>query len=112
MYGEEADLCLRGIAEGLQPMITPKAEIVHYGAASDTVRADKIVRLLAAKMSLIERHFPKARRAIGRQLLRLWPLSRAIVLRIGGGDARRDKAAEWSEVWARRAEWQTGFAPD
>ncbi|MBB5723635.1 hypothetical protein FHS72_003280 [Loktanella ponticola] len=112
MYGEEADLCLRAVADGLQPMITPEAEIVHYGAASDTVRADKMVRLLSAKMSLIERHFPMISRGLGRQLLRFWPLSRAIALAVVGGAARRKKAAEWYQVWTRRAEWQNGFAPD
>jgi GT2 family glycosyltransferase len=108
MYGEEADLCLRGAAMGLRPMVTPTAEIVHYGAASDTVRADKMVRLLSAKMSLIGRHFPHGPRFIGRHLLRLWPLSRAVALSLIGSA----KATEWKQVWARRAEWQNGFTPD
>jgi len=31
MYGEEADLCLRGIAKGLQPMITQKPRLCTMG---------------------------------------------------------------------------------
>ena len=108
MYGEEADLCLRAQAAGFTPTVTPTAEIVHYGAASETVQADKVVRLLAAKAELIKRHFVPGARGIGRGLLMLWPLSRAVALAI----IKRDKAAEWYQVWARRAEWRDGFAPD
>ncbi|MEO9863467.1 MAG: glycosyltransferase family 2 protein [Yoonia sp.] len=108
MYGEEADLCLRAKAQGMQPTVTPTATIVHYGAASETVQADKVVRLLLAKAELIKRHFSPATRGLGRHLLRFWPLSRALALSV----VRREKAGEWYQVWARRAEWQDGFAPD
>lgn len=108
MYGEEADLCLRAISAGYQPTVTPEAVIVHYGAASETVQADKVVRLLSAKVSLINRHFAPGTRWLGRLLLSLWPLSRALAL----GLIRREKATEWYQVWKRRAEWQNGFAPD
>jgi GT2 family glycosyltransferase len=108
MYGEEADLCLRAKAKGFQPTVTPTATIVHYGAASETVQADKVVRLLAAKAELIKRHFSPMTRGLGRHLLRFWPLSRALALFV----VRREKAAEWYQVWARRGEWQDGFAPD
>lgn len=113
MYGEEADLCLRGRAIGLRPMVTPTAEIIHYGAASEPVRADKMVRLLTAKMTLITRHFPRYQQWFARFLLRMWPLSRLLALRgLAGLTAdpdHRAKAAEWAQVWVRRAEWQTGF---
>ena len=113
MYGEEVDLCLRARALGLQPMITPDSTIVHYGAASDTVRVDKTVRLLRAKVELIERHFGPVTRWPGRYLFRLLPLSRHLAYRAVGmlpkrADARA-KAADWGEVWARRREWQDGF---
>jgi len=44
MYGEEADLCLRAGHLGAKPIITPEATIVHYGGASEKVRADKMVK--------------------------------------------------------------------
>jgi GT2 family glycosyltransferase len=116
MYGEEADLCLRGLAQGLRPMVTPTATMVHYGAASDTVRADKMVRLLSAKISLIQRHFGPVRGWMARQLLRLWPVTRAFALHafatLTGRKQARVKAQEWDQVWRRRADWQDGFAPD
>ena len=116
MYGEEADLCLRAARIGVLPAVTPRAEIVHYGAASDTVRADKMVRLLSAKMSLIIRHFGSVQGTFAKLLLWLWPLSRAIAMQaastVTGHPHRRAKAAEWWQVWQRRSEWQDGFAPE
>ena len=80
MYGEEADLCLRARALGARPMITPEATIIHYGGASETVRADKMVRLLRAKRELVTRHFGPLSRPLAAGLLMLWPLGRAVLL--------------------------------
>lgn len=102
MYGEEVDLCLRARGIGLRPRITPEAVIIHHGGASETVRADKMVRLMRAKMELIKRHFPPGQRGLGLAMFRLWPFTRALIGRGGGS---------WAEVWQRRAEWQDGFVP-
>lgn len=113
MYGEEADLCLRARTLGLRPHITPAATIVHYGAASDTVRVDKMVRLMRAKIELINRHFPPATRRLGYHMFRLWPLSRALAFGVIGrlpGSNRKGKADEWAKVWQRRAEWEGGYS--
>ena len=108
MYGEEADLCLRAEAElGARPRITPAAEIVHYGGASQTVRADKMVRLLRAKTELVKRHIPAWQRPVARALFRLWPLTRYLALGIVPG--RGESAAMWRAVWQRRSEWENGF---
>ncbi len=108
MYGEEADLCLRAAsAIKARPRITPAATIIHHGGASETVRADKMVRLLAAKSTLVRRHFAPWLRPLAGWGFRLWPWSRALafsILRRGG-----DNAQVWKEVWARRREWQNGF---
>jgi GT2 family glycosyltransferase len=56
MYGEEADLCLRAADRGAKPRITPTAEIVHHGGASEPVRSQKHVKLLRATISLARRH--------------------------------------------------------
>lgn len=105
MYGEEADLCLRAAAElGARPAVTPEATIVHYGGASETVRAEKMVRLLRAKAELIRRHLPAWQQPIARRAFRLWPLTRHLAARL-----RRRPAGDWGEIWARRAEWQDGF---
>lgn len=115
MYGEEADLCLRAHKLGADPHITPQAEIVHYGGASEKIRVDKMVRLLSAKTLLIRRHFPAAQQGLGLWLYRLWPLTRwwaqALMSVFPGQGKRRDAANQWRAVWARRGEWQHGYAP-
>jgi hypothetical protein len=109
MYGEEADLCLRARRLGARPCITPDAEIVHYGGVSEKVRADKMVRILKAKISLIDRHFAPATRWAGRMLLRLWPWSRMLATRVLDGSAGSDRAKTWADIWARRTEWWRGY---
>ena len=115
MYGEEADLCLRAQGTlGARPRITPDAAIVHYNGASQTVRADKMVRLLRAKHDLIARHFPAWQRPPARLLFAAGPVFR----RLGFGLAARlglrrnapEEARVWNEIWARRREWRTGLA--
>jgi GT2 family glycosyltransferase len=117
MYGEEADLCLRAKAAGFQPRICPEAEIIHYGGASETVRADKMVRLMRAKTELIQRHFRPGTRTLGKALFALWPLSRALATGVAGRVLNRPHLREtsqvWAEIWARRKEWRQGMgAPD
>lgn len=104
MYGEETDLCMRARAQGARPLVTPEAVIVHHGGASERVRADKLVRLLAAKVTLMDKHWSAPRAAAGRVLFRLMVLVR----RAAGGP---DRASAWAEVWRRRREWLPGFPP-
>ena len=108
MYGEEADLCLRAIKLGAQPMVSSVATIVHYGGASEKIRADKLVRLLNAKTRLIQYHFPVSTKWLGCWLLSLWPRSRYMaqaMLNLVGGQSSASKMAVWHEVVRRRNEW-------
>jgi GT2 family glycosyltransferase len=113
MYGEEADLCLRARALGARPAITPDATIVHIGGASEPARAGKMVKLLAAKATLIERHFAPRERPLALALLALWPLTRCLAttcLAAITGSARYATAAQaWREIWSRRDEWRRGY---
>ena len=113
MYGEEADLCLRARALGARPRITPQARIVHYGGASERVRAEQIIRVSRAKVSLLARHMPAGLRGAGIFLYRLWPLSRMLAYRVAmlvrPSDRFAGEHAAWSEIWQRRREWQQGF---
>lgn len=111
MYGEEADLCLRAGRVGARPVVTPAATIVHYGGASERVRADKMVRLLNAKVRLIRRHWPRALVGPGVRLFALWPLTRMIGWRLISPIRSGDGAATWGEVWRRRAEWLAADEP-
>ena len=115
MYGEEADLCLRARKEGFRPRITPEATIVHYGGASEAVRAEKMIRLMRAKIELIRRHFHPLTRGMGAMLFSLWPFSRYLAwkaLALAGRGGASEKAATWGEIWSRRAEWTDGYSRD
>ena len=113
MYGEEADLCLRARAHGAKPMVTPAATITHYGGASEKTRAAKMVKLLAAKMTLVDRHMAAWKRPFARALISLWPVSRLIALKLMALATRSQRYSEsadtWREIWRRRAEWQSGY---
>lgn len=114
MYGEEADLCLRAKKLlGAQPRVTPTSTIIHYGGASETVRSDQLVKLLTGKMALIDRHFPKWQRPVGRFFFGTFPLTRLIATRIVGtltGKPSVKASAEvWADVWARRKVWRAGY---
>ncbi|MBX3596113.1 MAG: glycosyltransferase family 2 protein [Rhizobiaceae bacterium] len=106
MYGEEADLCLRARRLGARPRVTPVSQIVHYAGASETVRSDKMVRLLKAKVLLARRHFPAWQKSVALALLRLYPLSRYLGTKVLG---RSSASATWGEIWERRGEWWNGW---
>lgn len=109
MYGEETDLCLRAIRDlGAAPRVTPDATIIHYGGASEKIRAERMVRLMGVKIQLIRAHFPAWQRSLACSIFRLWPWSRKWVFPVLG--RRKEEVDVWSEVWARRAEWWQGFS--
>jgi N-acetylglucosaminyl-diphospho-decaprenol L-rhamnosyltransferase len=107
MYGEEADFCLRAKAIGFSPIVSSEAKIIHFGGASEKIRADKLVRLIQAKMQLIDDHFPVRQKLLGFWLLSLWPLSRCVALYILFlvRLSSYEKYAVWQDVWNRRPEW-------
>ncbi len=110
MYGEEADLCHRARALGANPIVTPNATIVHYGGASEKVRAEKVIRLFKAKSTLIRRHWVAWKVPFGIWLLSAWPLSRAFQFRISRILGRTSESSKaWAEVWQRRREWIGGY---
>lgn len=104
MYGEEADLCLRARATGVRCLICPEATIVHYDGASDTVRADRQVRMLLARTRLFRKHWRATAAAFGVAMLKARVWGRALASRF----ARPAERAVWLEIWRRRTEWQRG----
>lgn len=113
MYGEDADLCMRAKALDAKPAITPDSTIVHYVGASQSVRAEKTVRLLSGKALIVRRHFPKSKQGLGLFLLQLWPLTRWIALAsvalVTRSEHHRNNADQWRAVWKRRQEWRNGW---
>ena len=115
MYGEDADLCLRASALGACPMVTAKADIVHYGGQSDTVRLDKIVRLYTARRQLYARHWGKSWQWWADIGPMMNVLRRRAVAWLRGlldrGKPGKDPRT-FDEVWARRKEWTGTRAPE
>jgi len=107
MYGEEADLCLRAAEKGMKLFFCPTAEIMHYGGASETVRADKVVRLFRAKAQVFALHWSKGAAAFGRFTLDFWSGSRSFVSWIfcPFSESARNSHEAWINIWKRRAEW-------
>lgn len=108
MYGEEADLCLRASKLGHKCLICPDATIIHYGGASEKVRADKMVRLFSAKALLFHRHWSPLASRFGIRMLDLWALTRtaAFGLLCLLQPRRRDAYDTWRNVFRRRHQWR------
>jgi GT2 family glycosyltransferase len=108
MYGEDADLCLRAREMGARPLICPEATIVHYGGASERVRADKLVRLFTAKAQLYRRHMRPLSARFSVAMLGLWALVRLVALSALAlvRPSKREAAETWRGVWRRRDAWR------
>ncbi len=115
MYGEEADFCLRAEKLGCSPMMTPDSRIIHYGGASEKVRADKMVNLLAAKMELILSHWPVWQRSVGKFLFfmrvytRIAGFSLFSVLKPSKANYR-ESLGVWKTILRRSREWENGYS--
>ncbi len=105
MYAEEADLCLRARHRGLRALLCPDATIVHYGGRSETVVADKTVRLLRAQHQLLRRHWTASSYRFGRAMLTMWVATRRLFWSLVPGSKSTPRAAMYREVLARRSEW-------
>lgn len=117
MYGEEADLCHRAVARGATPMITPKATIVHIGGGSEASSADKLVKTLRGKVTLMRVHWGPLAQKFGVAMF-LWlafvrraasAVLKPAAKRGGGNDADEGR---WVTVWRRRHEWLAGWQRD
>ena len=109
MYGEDADLCLRAKTLGARPVITPEATIVHYGGASEKIRADKMGRLFRAKEQLLRRHWSPLKTRAGIVLIRTAVRNRALAGAMLDffKKTENERTGCWQEIWRRRQEWQT-----
>ncbi len=113
MYGEEADLCLRARHKGAKPTMTPEATIIHYGGASESLRADKMVKLYRGKITLARRHWSKTAATLSTILFRAIPYGRLQGYSLAHFLFRRPHhkahADMWRTIWSRRQEWLKGY---
>jgi GT2 family glycosyltransferase len=111
MYAEEADLCLRAQRLGARPAMTPEAEIIHLGGASETSQVDKMVKLMRGRITLMRKHWRPPALALGLLLCRLWAWTRMIGAHVvtGPRDRPGESRAKWQAIWNRRGEWLAGY---
>ncbi len=108
MYGEEADMCLRAAKLGYRPMITPDAQIMHLVGASTKLRSEKQIRLMRARVSLMEDHWHPFWLPLGRALMWVWIANRRLAASVRGDEIQD---AEWRKIWNARGNWLRGYGP-
>ena len=114
MYGEDWDLCLRARALGARCLFCPDAEIIHYGGASEPVRADKLVRLFQTKVKLFRQHWGPVSSRVLIAMLWLWAFrcyAMDAVLGFFGKEARKKSGQAWRDVLRRQREWMSPEPP-
>jgi GT2 family glycosyltransferase len=111
MYAEEADLCIRARAAGARPGISPEAEIIHLGGASERSQTEKMIKIMRGRITLMRKHWPPLPLALGLMLCRIWALLRLIGSRVVSGprDTPGTSGQKWRTIWQRRAEWLAGY---
>ena len=114
MYGEEADLCHRARALGAQPRISPTATIIHHGGGSEPSSADKLVKVMRGKVTLMNAHWGPATRVLGRAMFRILVTLRAAANLIVRSPSRRGRGQDarpdlWRVAFRRRREWLGGW---
>lgn len=113
MYAEEADFCQRARQFGVQPRFTPEVEIIHYGAASEALRAKRMTKTISGKITLAKKHWPRWQLWLLRQLYKVAVLIRwsgyGMVARLGGKPHHREVSAEWKAIWRMRNIWVHGY---
>ena len=105
MYAEDADLSFRAGAAGRPCVLVPEAAIVHYGGQADGVRADKMVRLLTARILLFRKHWGPLSSGYAVGMMKMWVLTRSWYSSLRARLRPTQTVDSWSAVWRRRAEW-------
>lgn len=111
LYGEEVDLCLRARRFGADPLITPKATIIHLVGASQPGTTNRTIQIQAARLRNVLLHFPVWQKPFAVTLTRAGVIGRWVIFtclaRLAPQYAAR--RAAWREILARRQEWWWGY---
>ena len=111
MYAEEADYCIRAIAIGHQPIVTPDARLIHHGGVSEANFSGKMIKLLKGKAELINKHAKPWKQPILKKLLLMHVMNKVLsynVLVL----LKRDKKSlltEWRTIFQQRHAWLKGY---
>lgn len=111
MYGEEADYCLKTIAAGYQPIISPEAKIIHHGGVSEKNFSGKMIKLLKGKTEIINRYSTTWLKPIHKGLLFLYVLNKTAMSKVSAliKSNKKAMADEWQLVFNKSGEWLRGY---
>jgi N-acetylglucosaminyl-diphospho-decaprenol L-rhamnosyltransferase len=112
MYAEEVDLCLRAKQLGCDPLFYPEAEIIHYRGASESNRADKLIKTYRGEVTIIYEYWPKYKIFLGIKLylLKVWLKSFYYnIFRFINTIKFSEPALEWEKIWRNRKIWVKGW---
>lgn len=111
MYAEEADYCIRAIATGHQPIVTPDARIIHHGGVSEANFSGKMIKLLKGKAELINKHAPLWKQPVLKKLLLMHVINKVLsynVLVLLKRD-KKEQLEEWRVILKQRHQWLKGY---
>jgi GT2 family glycosyltransferase/SAM-dependent methyltransferase len=102
LYSEDTDLCRRVRERGLTCVHVARVELLHVGGASDSMRSEKVAKVMRAKSQYYEKHWSAPRARLGVALLDV-----SVVTRLAAHRAlrNRERSARWEAVWRQRSEW-------
>ena len=101
-----------GRDRGAHAHVTPEATVV-LRKRLDSVRSEKLVKLLTGKLTLAKIHWPNWKSHFAAILLRLLVLIRVVGYQLlswlSSSEHVARQAHEWRTVWHRRSTWLKGY---
>jgi hypothetical protein len=94
-------------------MITPGATIIHYAHASEPDEVEQQIKVLAGRVSLMQRHQPMLAVRVGCKLYEAMVLLRIALFGAAalmtGQVKTRASAQAWRQIWRARPRWINGW---
>lgn len=107
LYSEETDLCKRAGLNGIECIFYPYAKIHHVGAASESSKPSRTIKLLNGKAIYYSKHWGRGSLTIASILTDFFVLfRRCAYASLSIVSKRYESAAQhWSIVWKNRPLW-------
>jgi N-acetylglucosaminyl-diphospho-decaprenol L-rhamnosyltransferase len=103
LYGEDAEFSLRCRQRGWRAVIVPTAEMVHEVGGSSGSSGSKTCMVLAGKVTMLRKVWPRVEGAVGIRLLLAGVTVRA------GLERLLRRRGPWTPAWQHRADWWIGY---
>jgi GT2 family glycosyltransferase len=111
MYAEEADYCIRAMALGYQPRVSPDAKIIHHGGVSEANLSGKMIKLLKGKSQFIKKHEPTWKQPIFKGLLLAHVFNKYMSSSLISLVKKEKQVVrnEWRTIFQQRQDWLAGY---